>query len=93
MREKGAEVEERNYAKSGLAEADVKALVAAAGGVEPLLNKRHETAKKKGWAERPPSAAEFAAAVAKDANLLRRPVLVAGRRVVVGFDREAYEKL
>jgi arsenate reductase-like glutaredoxin family protein len=35
----------------------------------------------------------FARAVAADANLLRRPILVVGNRVIVGFDRAAYAKL
>jgi arsenate reductase-like glutaredoxin family protein len=35
----------------------------------------------------------FAKAVADDVNLLRRPILVIGNRVIVGFDKPAYAKL
>lgn len=84
------ELEEINYAKTGLDEATVKAIVAAAGSVAAVLNTRHATARANGWVDSPPSAAELARAVAAEANLLRRPIVIAGDRVIVGFDPEAY---
>lgn len=93
MRSAGHEIEEINYAKTGLTEQTVKDLVARAGSVAAVLNTRHATAKQHGWATAPPSAAVFAKAVAADVNLLRRPILVVGNRVIVGFDRAAYAKL
>ena len=41
----------------------------------------------------PPTAAAFAKAAAEEPNLLRRPILVNGKRVIVGFDQAAYAKL
>ena len=93
MRTKQLEVEEINYAKTGLSEAVVKDLVAKAGGVAPLLNTRHALVKAKGWVAKPPSVDTFAKAVAADANVLRRPILISGSRVIVGFDRDAYATL
>ena len=93
MRKAGHELTEVNYAKTGLDEATVKELVAKAGSVAAVLNTRHATAKEKGWAEAPPDAATFAKAVAKDANLLRRPILITGKKLIVGFDKAAYAKL
>lgn len=93
MREKQVEVEEINYAKTGLSEATVKDIVKAAGGVLAVLNARHEIAKARGWATKPPSPAEFAKAVAAEPNLLRRPIVIDGARVIVGFDEAAYAKL
>lgn len=87
------ELEEINYAKSGLDEATVRSLVSKAGGVAAVLNTRHATAKANGWVDDPPDAATFAKAVAKDVNLLRRPLLVVGNRIIVGFDKAAYAKL
>ena len=69
------------------------AIVRAAGGVAPVLNAKHEIAKAKGWKEAPPDAATFARAVAKEPNLIRRPIVVAGKRAIVGFDEEAYGTL
>jgi arsenate reductase-like glutaredoxin family protein len=87
------EMEEINYARTGLTEATVLDIVAKAGSVAAVLNTRHATAKDKGWVASPPSPAVFAKAVAADANLLRRPIVVDGNRVIVGFDREAYKTL
>lgn len=87
------EMEEINYAKAGLTEATVRSIVAKAGSVAAVLNTRHATAKAKGWVESPPSAEVFAKAVVADVNLLRRPILIDGERVIVGFDREAYKRL
>lgn len=87
MRERGFEADEVNYAKSGLDAATVKAIVAAAGGVAKVLNGRHAIAKERGWVTSAPSVAEFAAAVAAEPNLLRRPILIAGKKVLVGYDK------
>ena len=58
-----------------------------------MLNPRHAVAKEKGWVAKPPSPAEFAKAVAKEPNLLRRPIVLAGDRVIVGFNKTEYAKL
>jgi arsenate reductase-like glutaredoxin family protein len=92
LRKAGHELDEVNT-KAGLDESVVKELVAKAGSVAAVLNTRHAIAKEKGWVANPPDAATFAKAVAKDVNLLRRPILIAGKKFIVGFDKTAYEKL
>jgi arsenate reductase-like glutaredoxin family protein len=87
------DLDEINYAKTGLPAEVVTELVELAGSVAAVLNARHATAKEKGWVQKPPDAATFAKAVAKDANLLRRPILIVGKKVIVGFDKAAYSKL
>lgn len=93
MRKNEIEYEEIDYAKTGLTAATVEDIVAKAGGVAAVLNTRHATAKEKGWVETPPSASVFAKAVAADVNLLRRPILIDGDKVIVGFDKPYYAKL
>jgi arsenate reductase-like glutaredoxin family protein len=93
LRARGLEAREVNYAKAALAPEVVEAIVMAAGSVTAVLNGRHAIAKEKGWAATPPSAGEFARAVEKEPNLLRRPILLVGGKAIVGFDREAYARL
>jgi arsenate reductase-like glutaredoxin family protein len=94
LRENGVEVEEIDYAKTGLTAATVEEIVAKAGSVAAVLNTRHATAKEKGWVTKPPSASVFAKAVSEEVNLLKRPILIDGERVViVGFDKPAYDAL
>jgi arsenate reductase-like glutaredoxin family protein len=43
--------------------------------------------------EHPPSRAEAIRLMAKEPNLIRRPVVIRGSQIVLGFDEEAYRKL
>ena len=74
----------RNYANVRLTSDEVTRLVLAAGGVANVLKTAHAIAKAQRWDDAPPSVETFIAAAAKDANLLRRPILLAGRQAVVG---------
>jgi arsenate reductase-like glutaredoxin family protein len=93
LRKRGVEMDEVDFARKGLDEATVRAIVAAAGSVAAVLNARHATAKERGWVAAPPDVATFAKAAAEQPNLLRRPIVVAGKAVIVGFDEAAYAKL
>jgi Spx/MgsR family transcriptional regulator len=93
LRDHAITVEEIDYAKRPLTEAMVTDLVERAGGVAPVLNTRHATAKANGWVTAPPASAAFARAVVAEVNLLRRPILVTDSGLIVGFDRAAYGAL
>jgi arsenate reductase-like glutaredoxin family protein len=71
----------------------VKTLADAAGGIEPLLNLRHAIAKEKGWKDEPPSLAELAKLVAEEPNVIRRPILLTGKKAIVGWDERAYAQV
>jgi arsenate reductase-like glutaredoxin family protein len=43
--------------------------------------------------EHPPSRGEAIQLMAKEPNLIRRPVVIRGTQMVLGFDEEAYRKL
>lgn len=53
---------------------------------EDFLNPRSEIFRKKHMKEDPPSRREAITLMAKNPNLIRRPVVVAGGRVVIGYD-------
>lgn len=86
----GGEVEERNYAKVPLTEAEIGELVDLAGGVGAVLSTRTAGAKERGWtAATAPDRETFVRAAAADNNLVKRPILIANGRVVVGNDAVA----
>jgi arsenate reductase-like glutaredoxin family protein len=93
LRKLPLDLTEIDYARKPLDPAVVEDVVTRAGGVAAVLNARHATAKDRGWAEKPPPVAEFVKAVVAEPNLLRRPILVAGKQVIVGFNKTAYGKL
>ncbi len=84
---------ERDYAKRPLTQAEIEAIVTRAGGVAAVLNTRHAEAKANGWATKPPTKAAFVAAVLREPNLLRRPILLADDAVVVGKDEARVREL
>jgi arsenate reductase-like glutaredoxin family protein len=43
--------------------------------------------------EHPPARAEAIKLLAKNPNLIRRPVVLRGSEMVLGFDEEAFKKL
>ena len=61
----------------------------AAGGVPAVLNTAHAFAKAQRWECDPPTVETFVEAAAADSNLLRRPILLAGRQAVVGDQVQA----
>lgn len=94
MREIAPDTEERNYTKAPLTESEIEELIDLAGGVAKILSTRNARAKEKGWtADSPPDRATFVAEAAKDNNLLKRPILVKGERVVIGKDVKAIREL
>lgn len=93
MRELQVDCAEVEYSTRPLDPATVMQLVEKAGSVAALLNTRHAIAKERGWATKPPPPTEFAKAVAAEPNLIRRPILVHGNQVIIGFDRESYKLL
>jgi arsenate reductase-like glutaredoxin family protein len=43
--------------------------------------------------EHPPSRSEAIKLMAKEPNLIRRPLLIRGSQIIFGFDEAAYRKL
>ena len=77
MRQRGVEFESVDYAKKPLDEATIRSIVKLAGGVEPVLTKK--------WKGPVPTVDQFVKAVMKEPNTLRRPILVDGKKITIGF--------
>jgi arsenate reductase len=83
----GAELDERDYAKSPLTAAELKELFV---GRDPrdFLNPRSPAFKAMGLAGKTLSAQQAIAVMAKEPNLIKRPIVVAGKQIIAGFDRD-----
>ena len=92
MLELGAELESRDLGKERLTEAELDELVGERDHKE-FLNTRNELYRTRKMKEHPPSRAEAIKLMAKEPNLIRRPVVLQGSKMVLGFDEEAYRKL
>jgi len=90
--ELGAELESRDLDKERLSEAELEELIGERDYKE-FLNTRNELYRERKMKEHPPSRAEAIKLMAKEPNLIRRPVVLGGSQMVLGFDEEAYKKL
>ena len=87
----GAELESRDLDKERLSEAELEELIGGRDYKE-FLNTRNELYRSRKMKEHPPSRAEAIKLMAKEPNLIRRPVVLRGSEVVLGFDEVAYRK-
>ena len=85
-------VESRDLGKAKLSEAELDELIGERDYKE-FLNPRNELYRERKMKEKPPSRAEAIKLMAKEPNLIRRPIVVKGSQIILGFDEEAYRKL
>jgi len=58
-----------------------------------FLNPRNELYRRRKMGEKPPSRSEAIRLMAGEPNLIRRPVVISGERVVLGYDEAALRGL
>ena len=92
MLELGAELDSRDLDKERLSASELEELIGQRDYKE-FLNPRNELFRTRNMKEHPPSRAEAIQLMAKEPNLIRRPVVIRGSQMVLGFDEEAYKKL
>ncbi len=88
----GSELESRDLDKQRLTEAELEELIGDRDYKE-FLNTRNELYRSRKMKDHPPSRAEAIKLMAKEPNLIRRPVVIRGAQMVLGFDEAAYRKL
>ena len=83
----GADLDERDYAKVPFSASELKELFAGRDPRE-FINPRSPAFKAMGLAGKSLTAAEALALMAKEPNLIKRPITIAGKEILAGFDRE-----
>lgn len=92
LRGSKTEFEERDLGKQPLSVDELKKLFGKRKASE-FLNPRNDEAREKGWTQQPPPDKELLEAMARNPNLIRRPILFAGDELLLGYDAEAYKKV
>ena len=85
MQKRGFHLHYRDLVKERLSASELQKLIGKHDH-EDFLNPRSEVFRKKKMKDRPPSRREAVVLMAKYPDLIRRPVIVAGGRVVIGYD-------
>jgi len=87
LKDLGAELDERNYARVPLTADELKDLFA---GRDPrdFLNPRSPAFKAMGLARKSLTVEQAFALMVREPNLIKRPIVVVGKQMIAGFDRD-----
>jgi Spx/MgsR family transcriptional regulator len=89
---RGVELHFRNLDKERLSPEELEKLIGSRDHTE-FLNPRNELYRQRNMKENPPDRGEAIRLMAENPNLIRRPVVLDGGRVVLGFDPDEYRSL
>ena len=92
LQRKGVLLDFRDLVKHRLTATEIEKLIGRRDH-RKFLNSRNPLYLRKNMKNKPPSRAQAIRMMAKDPNLIRRPVIVAGGRVVIGFDENGIARL
>jgi len=87
MEKRGYHLNFRDLIKNKLSSTDLEKLIGR-HDYEDFLNPRSEIYRENEMKEDPPSRREAISMMARHPELIRRPVVVAGGRVVIGYDEK-----
>jgi arsenate reductase-like glutaredoxin family protein len=91
LREKNASFDEVDLSR-GLSRDELERLIGKRD-YRQFLNTRNELFRERNMKENPPPRDEALRLMAENPNLIRRPILVKGGDIVLGFDEEAISGL
>jgi arsenate reductase-like glutaredoxin family protein len=92
MEKRGFQLYFRDLAKDKLSVAELEDLIGN-HDYRDFLNSRNELFRKAKMKDEPPSRKQAVRLMSKEPNLIRRPVILAGGHVVLGFDEKGMAKL
>jgi Spx/MgsR family transcriptional regulator len=87
-----AELEIRDLEKDRLSVVELDQLIGSRDHRQ-FLNPRNETYRKRKMGKNPPPRDEALKLMAAEPNLIRRPVVLRGPDLVLGYDKEALERI
>jgi len=81
--------ESRDLDRQPLSEVELNQLIGERD-YKDFLNSRNELYREHKMAKKPPSRSTAIQLMSKSPNLIRRPLLVQGSTIIIGFDEAAY---
>ena len=85
MQAKKVAFEEREYGKNPFTEKELREIIGE-GPIENFLNTRTPLYRERNMKHKPPSKDEAIKLMLKDLNLLKRPVIIKGKKKLTGFN-------
>ena len=92
MQSKKVDFEEREYGKNPFSEKELREIISAEP-IEKFLNTRTPLYREKNMKQKPPSKDEAIKLMVKDPNLLKRPVMIKGKKKLTGFNEAELSEL
>ena len=92
MQAKKINFEEREYGKNPFTEKELQEIIGD-DPIERFLNTRTSLYREKNMKQKPPSKNEAIKLMLKDANLLKRPVILKGKKKLTGFNEIELKEL
>jgi Spx/MgsR family transcriptional regulator len=92
LQAKKVDFEEREYGKHPFTETELRQLIGDSP-IEPFLNTRTPLYREMNMKQKPPSKDEAIKLMLKDPNLLKRPVIIKGKKKLTGFDEAEVKQL
>ena len=92
MQAKKVDFEEREYGKNPFTEKELREIIGD-DPITPFLSTRTALYKEKNMKQKPPSKDEAIKLMLKDANLLKRPVFIKGKKTLTGFNEAEVNNL
>jgi arsenate reductase (glutaredoxin) len=92
LQSKKVDFDEREYGKNPFSESELREIIGDSP-IERFLNSRTPLYREKNMKQKPPSKDEAIKLMLKDPNLLKRPVIIKGRKTLTGFDEAEVKEL
>ena len=92
MQAKKVAIDEREYGKNPLSEMELRDLIGE-GPIENFLNTRTPLYRERNMKQKPPTIEEAIKLMLKDPNLLKRPVIIRGKKKLTGFNEAELKQL
>jgi arsenate reductase-like glutaredoxin family protein len=92
LHSKTVDFDEREYGKNPLSENELREIIGDAP-IEKFLNSRTPLYREKNMKQKPPAKDAAIKLMLKDPNLLKRPVILKGRKKLTGFNEAQIKEL